>query len=215
MVKCADCGFLAVYRWGLTEIEDASLVLRDNRALYPNPQGAIEDVLPICFLAEKHLGEALEAFDDGRKLVNQLRNHGQVTDRAYWLVQMDSAIQKEHSCPSFVPYRIGFSPKEHREMLDRQWMLEREERRDRDAREWQERESSTNRKWRFWEFVVAVIALIVIVIAAFIERGAKAPVVNVQPPVNNVTIQLPMQPMPSPEPQSQTSSATPSPSAIP
>jgi hypothetical protein len=113
-------------------------------------------------------------------------------------------VQKERECKAFVPWQQGYTPKEHKEMMDRKAMLEwqtnRDEayRKERDERyrvdrEWREAQSKINREWRFREFVVAVVALIVVVLAsvigALISREGQ-PVINftgITPP--NVTVQ--------------------------
>ena len=66
-------------------------------------------------------------------------------------------------------------------MLDRQWMLEREDRRDDEMREWQERmEKARHRSNLFWLGLVATLALVGATIgAAFVERGG-------QPTINNI-----------------------------
>ncbi len=47
-------------------------------------------------------------------------------------------ITKQRQCDDgFTTFQLGFSPKEHREMIDRQWMLVREDRRDDTVRKWQ------------------------------------------------------------------------------
>ena len=71
-----------------------------------------------------------------------------------------SVIQKERDCDAFTPWQQGHSPKEHREILDRQLLLKREEERDADSR-----------RWRVAEFIAVIIGLVLIVAAAFIERS--------------------------------------------
>jgi hypothetical protein len=44
----------------------------------------------------------------------------------------------DKSCDGFTPWIQGFTPKEHREMLDREEDRKRQERLDKDHREWQE-----------------------------------------------------------------------------
>lgn len=51
-------------------------------------------------------------------------------------------------------------------MLDRQWMLAREDRRDKEAR-----------RMRYAEFMVALLALILIVIAALIEKSGQPTII--------------------------------------
>lgn len=82
-----------------------------------------------------------------------------------------AVIGKERSCTEFTEWQQGSSPKEHREMMDRKWMEEREERRDEAARNWQRDESRSNRKFRIAEFVVAVVGVVVLVMAVLIGRN--------------------------------------------
>jgi Flp pilus assembly protein TadB len=53
-----------------------------------------------------------------------------------------SVLNEERQCDTFVQWQQGFTPKEHRDMLDRMLVLEREERRDRELRDWQERQEA-------------------------------------------------------------------------
>ena len=66
-------------------------------------------------------------------------------------------IQKERECgESFTEWQLGFTPKEHREMMDRQ-----------EWRDWQERQRKDDRGWRIKE-----IAILVLMTGGFIVLGA-------------------------------------------
>ena len=76
-------------------------------------------------------------------------------------------IHEERECgESFTEWQLGFTPKEHREMLDRkEW------------RDWQERQRKEDKHWRVIELIVlGIIAVLVAggftVLGAFIERGS-------------------------------------------
>ena len=158
------------------------------------PGGAIE-ALPICFALKVRL------FDDVKKyraslppLTMEQDETGGTTNEHDWtnreFESIRTVIQKERDCPDgFTPWKPYFTPKEHREMLDRQWMLEREDRRDQAAR-----------RLRFAEFAVAIIAVVLIVVAAFIERGGQ-PIIQI---ITNEVPTVVIDPTPTPIPSSPT-----------
>ena len=113
MVKCADCGFLAQRDNQTRELRDAEEGLRKSgktpvrwgeHSFRPmsDPAPPVYEHTPLC--AELRLEFPAENLLD--------------------------TIQEERDCSTFVPWRPGFTPKEHREMLERQ--RQREE--DRKAR---------------------------------------------------------------------------------
>lgn len=79
-------------------------------------------------------------------------------------------IQKERECgESFTEWQLGFTPKEHREMLDRQEFLK-----------WQARQRNEDKRWRVIELIVIGVITVVIaggftIFGAFIERGSVFP----------------------------------------
>jgi len=97
--------------------------------------------------------------------------------------EITMALSEEYECGQWTKWRQGSSPKEHREMLDRQWLIAREDRRDDEARKWQ--------------FVVALAAALV---AAGAALGGVALQANLQkePVVNNVIV-LPTAPAATPQ----------------
>jgi hypothetical protein len=84
-------------------------------------------------------------------------------------------IQQERICSEFIKWIPGSTPKEHREMMDRERMLQREDRRDREQREWQERQERKRFNWNIIIFGLIVTAILVFaqITSAFIERGGK------------------------------------------
>jgi len=94
-------------------------------------------------------------------------------------------VERDDCSNDFIEWRPGLTLREHKEMIDRKWMLEREERLDNDTREWRRQESESNRRWRKIEFATVLIGLVLIVAAAFIERGGQ-PTINIitqEPPI--------------------------------
>ena len=70
-------------------------------------------------------------------------------------------IDDDRTCQEFTKWRQGFTPKEHREMLDRK-----------DFREWQEKQRKSDRWWRIIEvFILVVFAGLFTLLGAFIGRG--------------------------------------------
>ena len=56
--------------------------------------------------------------------------------------KVHSEIQKERSCEYFTPWQQGFTPKEHREMLNRDWMLNYQKEREESDRKWQAKQQT-------------------------------------------------------------------------
>lgn len=174
MAKCAECGFLTLREKDTGKLREVDA---DYRVLGRVPPISGYEELhnyPICFaMAWELMPEVEEAAQ------KQFEDHSDDWGK-YVLV----VITRERECSAkcgilgFTKYQQGFTPKEHKEMLDRQWMIEREDKRDTDIREWQVRESRSNRKWRMAEFFIALIALILVVMAAYIERGGQ-PTINI------------------------------------
>jgi hypothetical protein len=116
MVRCADCGFLSLRHLETRELREAEGDYRNTGVIPRNitlPKHLYEE-RPLCF-------QQLVTFDP-----EQCKSP---EDRL-------AAIQQERGdCRGFTEWKQGFMPKEHREMLDRQWMIEREDRRDKEMRE--------------------------------------------------------------------------------
>ena len=117
MVKCAECGFIAARNLYTRQLEEVEKEYRDTGAspTKPFPDGiemmsinGIRNVygLPICFA---------RAFPMEEEIVTSAssKDNGIIT-----------VINRERQCPYFVKWQQGFTPKEHREMLDRQLMLD-------------------------------------------------------------------------------------------
>src|SRR5208283_6219495 len=119
MAKCSECGFLAARNLYTRQLEEVEKEYRDNGAspTKPFPDGVemmsisgIRNVygLPVCFARAFPLDQEIMASASSK-------DNGILT-----------VINQERQCPSFVKWQQGFTPKEHQEMLDRQWKLEQE-----------------------------------------------------------------------------------------
>ncbi len=110
---------------------------------------------PLCFARRHNLGDEIKTeFGTGK-------------DEVGCVMQV---IQKERECgESFTEWQLGFTPKEHREMLDRK-----------EFRIWQERQRKEDKRWRVIELVVIGVITVAIaggftILGAFIERGSLFP----------------------------------------
>jgi len=65
MVKCKDCGFLAVVDIGSSKMEEAPIAMRRDDVLDLEKISRLTLLLPTCFVQKPHLEEALNSFDGG------------------------------------------------------------------------------------------------------------------------------------------------------
>ena len=126
-------------------------------------------------------------------------------------------LDKERQCPGFTPWQPGFAPKEHREMLDRNWMREQEERQAEANRAWLKQGREDDRKWQSRQLRVAIAGIIMTLLAAFAGAWASARF-GPRPIVQSVTVASPQpniapSPAATPASPSSTGSNDPSPSA--
>ena len=149
MVKCSECGFLAVrtspnigevpYLAEMHEGHRREARISERNVYYPKP---------VCFMRVAWFREQMD----------------EVPNDAY--PDLSPVIHADHPCDEFTEWHQGFSPKEHREMLDRQFLFDAEERRRKE-----------DKAWRRTELVVlGVIAVVVAggftILGAFIQRGS-------------------------------------------
>jgi hypothetical protein len=113
MVKCAECGFLAVRLRQERILAEAEGNYRETGELpveFPGKQYYVYEEVPLCF-------ERLRQFS-----LHQCRS----------TVGRQEVLQQDIGpCVGFTEWRQGFTPKEHREMLDR-----------REMRDWQEKQDA-------------------------------------------------------------------------
>jgi len=181
MAKCADCGYLTVRIKSSYSFGEAPSDFRE-RGVVPviydeqgRNQHPFHEQEPICFILKKDL----------KKEFKTETTKGNNTVSAFNVLHKYRDCDTTDTTLGFTEYRQGFTPKEHREMLDRQWMLDFKEKREQEDREWRSKEEKERREWqqkqsakRFrWEVLVVggvIASLFVIsqILAAFIERGS-------------------------------------------
>jgi hypothetical protein len=131
MAKCADCGFLAVRTKETRNLEEIELesrqsgILRVERYVY----------IPVCFAMVAN-------FDEEYNNLKQLPEYAEKQD-AYggviWPTYKDlvkETLNVERDCQSFTKWHQGFTPREHQEMIDRQFEKEMENNRRKSERKW-------------------------------------------------------------------------------
>ena len=185
MVKCSECGFLALRKWGNSQLVEA---IKDYRESGQKPLPIYYrdvDSCPICFVMAYDLVSEVEE-SAKQRLPNESGD---------WSGYNKIVIQKDRECPpdnksfGFTEYQQGFTPKEHREMLDRKAMLEWQAAREREDKGFRERERISNKRYRIIELVLVVITIIVVIVAAFIERGGQPTINIITPNPSGVTIE--------------------------
>ncbi len=173
MPRCAGCGFLAqhIYRGsipqGFIDIDErpreTGELPRRPSAFSPHflgepdltPEKLDGDSFPSCFARSFPLGQEVKE----RHEELQAANKSVPVSHAVLDV-----IGKDRECRHFVKWQRGFTPKEHREMIDRdEW------------RKWQEDQRSSDKKWRLIELVFLVVgAGLFTLLGAWIQRGSGA-----------------------------------------
>jgi len=175
-VRCKDCGFLGVRRKDTREIVEVEDQIRyggdfpgeDVQSQFLSWSDPIHEVRPLCFAMEEQLST------EARAQVENLQRE----------LQFMEIIDKRRNCDSFTPWKQGFDPKEHWEMLDRKMTLDwraKEAEKDRAWRENQarieresrERESSLARdanRIHFWEIVVVASISVLIGVASVVVQ---------------------------------------------
>ena len=143
MACCSTCGFLAMRDRSTRELCETDELTRQTADIRSDPirQGfRAFDEQPICFALAAPLGSEM----------------GEYSEEAFLEV-----ITRQRDCKSFTRWQQGFSPKEHREMIDqqafREWQASREDR----WQEWQRCQAAEERKWRLYNLVAgAALALL-------------------------------------------------------
>jgi hypothetical protein len=92
-------------------------------------------------------------------------------------------LTKPHDCPDWRQHQWGASPREHREMMDRERLLK-----------WQSNERKDDKNWRRKELVVLGFVSVVMagaftLLGSFIQRDQAPPQITVQPAIATVVIQ--------------------------
>ncbi len=154
MVKCSECGFLASRNLQSRQLEETEPEIREEGALSiawntDKPFDKYEP--PICFM--------------------QVPDFDVIPYSLQFVLQRDkekekirAEIQRERMCESFIEWRLGATPKEHREMLDRKEMLK-----------WQAEREESDRKWRTrQQWFMVIVAGIFTILGVIIGILAKS-----------------------------------------
>lgn len=127
-VTCASCGFLAIrHLWDRTLHEAEPDYRLHAKIPKTSTQYDNHERMPVCFAQAIEFRKEIARDDESGIL---------------------PVIGKSRKCDSFMPWRHGFSPKEHQEMLDRQWLLDFQTRRDDADRRWRQECDERDRTWR-------------------------------------------------------------------
>ena len=131
MVKCENCGFLALRNWRTGLLDEAIQEYRWRAEIpgFYHPLSRAYTGVPICLV---------RAYPLHNEFKNQsLAEPGEIF----------STLEHERNCDErdlFTPWQQGFTPKEHRELIDRQKLLERED----NWQKFQAQMAEDDRKWR-------------------------------------------------------------------
>jgi len=165
MVKCSECGYLSLRNIETRNLDEAEQVFREwgkivgvRRSFPSQIEGTpfhvddgvtsyIHDGLPICFARSHNLTSSF------RELISK----DYETDKA--IIEI---INKEWDCTLFTKWQQGFTPKEHREMMDKKEMLEWQATREDNDRKWRDAQRNDDKRWRRTELIVLGIVSVVI-----------------------------------------------------
>ena len=190
MAKCIDCGFLSLFNRLERSHEECHLEFRQTARV--RDSDGVDwggSFTPCCFMDGRDL----------RALVQEARLGGGGGDafarRVVALLAEEFDPGKHPGC-EFSTWHRGFTPKEHREMLDRQAMLKWQEDRLREERDWQVHQREQDRQWRIEDAeqnrrsgrALVIATLLAAAITAAVALGAAR--LN-QPPIVNNYINVP------------------------
>ncbi len=148
MVKCAECGFLSVRNKANYSLGEPTNDYREKGvvAIGYDEQGRnqhpLHELIPLCFARQFYLRDTIGAIDKQKNQNDEVK----------------LVINKEIDCKEFTKWQQGFTPKEHREMIDREWMMQHEEERENADRKWRSRQ----------DLKLAIVAGVFIVLGALL-----------------------------------------------
>ncbi|MFC2059004.1 hypothetical protein ACFLTS_05140 [Chloroflexota bacterium] len=141
MGKCADCGYLAVRSKVDYSLSEASVDYRNKGAVaigYDDTgqnQHQIHELFPLCFARQPYLKDVIKKIDDTKNKNDEVK-------------RVINEEIPEGDCKEFTEWQQGFTPKEHREMLDEKWKMEFQKQREEDDRNWRTSQDKEQRKWQ-------------------------------------------------------------------
>jgi len=203
-VRCRDCGFLALRAHGTMALGEAPRPYRQTGKvpLDPvRPQFELYERMPVCYENRRNFRKEIEDFQQ----VFGIDDHLAYTK---WDIDpgivnpyvAEHVIAKRITCRSFIEYRQGSSPEVHRQMLDRQRMLEFQAEREDADRRWRTREADAERRWRSQEGKYRRIELGILAVGVIVAIGAVIATVWVSGSGGSTTNNY-YQVTPTPQPQ--------------
>ncbi len=159
MVKCADCGYLAVRNKETHALVSPAREQRETGEAPPAP-GAVErpiGTIPICAIGVCDLRRKVEEARRGMVGKPVIRD-GEAPK---------AVIQKDHDCQRSTKWIPALSPKEHIDMdlLEKQQVWDDE--RDKRQQAWQEERDARNLRVNRWLVLAAVISALAALASAF------------------------------------------------
>ncbi len=163
--KCIYCGYLAqrIYNGhipqGFIDLQESAretgaLPRRDGLSIFHEGEHMDGDPHPTCFPHPFQLKKEIESRQNADKTAGD-------TD----IVR--AVIQTERECVDFTTWQQGLTPKEHREMMDRQWMQRHQDEREDADKKWRSKQD-----WKLL-FVAGLFTLLGSVITWLLTRGGK------------------------------------------
>jgi hypothetical protein len=133
VARCSECGFIAARVWETGEFREIDDKRRDSGELKSGFGNF--DPIPICFVNCFNIKEEVEVL---RKVAHDEPTQNSIGEwiEPHWANHVKQVLNKDRVCGSFIKWQWGFTPKEHREMMDRQFLMEMEEKRRKSDRKW-------------------------------------------------------------------------------
>jgi hypothetical protein len=134
---CAACGFLSLRDASSRQLVEVEAIIREDGRIPQvwGQQTGFQDMYPpwpICFQRAWPLMEEMRA---------ALTLFPNAPQQEKTTLAMNKVINLKRPCLGFTPWQQGFTPKEHRERLDREWKLKFETEQRRKDEEWRSAES--------------------------------------------------------------------------
>ena len=117
MAKCSECGFIAARTWKtneFVEIEEEKRCSGEIGNEFSRFQPA-----PVCFINSFNIKEEIE-------ILREAAHDGPSQDSMggyippHWGIHVKAVLNTERKCKPFRKHQQGFTPKEHKEMVDRE-----------------------------------------------------------------------------------------------
>jgi hypothetical protein len=182
---CADCGFLSYPNKAAHSLEEVDCEERQHGKLHAENIGSTSYFgfipSPVCFVM------AFDLPDEIQQTYNQATSEQEKNEST------KKVIDRPRECKSFCRWQQGFSPKEHKEMMDSanimKWQedehlrrMKEEERRRKEDLEWRAtQEEKTEARWnkehrlqRHQLLVVGIVGTIILAIAQIVGSLIQA-----------------------------------------